>query len=98
MVGRPMQVADSATRYELNKHAEALADVQTRPIVDGYLVRDVELTTSRTVLKHRLKRLAHYHVVRRNAAAHVYDEPADDSSQELWLRASAPVTVTLWIF
>lgn len=97
-LARPRKIADPTIRRELEKHADAVADIQGRPVVDGFLVRDVSLTTARTVLKHGLKRLAHYQVVRADAAVSVYDETADRPLEELWLRASAPATVTLWIF
>lgn len=98
LVPRPGPTEDPEVGKVLSVHADAIRDLQSRPITDGYLLKDVELTTSRAVLRHGLKRPAHYEVVRRNAPAHVYDEPADDSLDELWLLADADVTVTLWIF
>jgi hypothetical protein len=98
LVARPGPVADVAAGKILIVHADAIRDLQQRPLLDGFLLDDIELDTTVKTLRHGLKRRAHYHVVRRSAAAHVYDDPADDRLNELWLRADAPVTVSLWIF
>lgn len=84
----------------LQKQVDAVREIQKREIVDGFLLRDVELSPFGVpfVVRHGLKRSPNYLVTRRNAPAEVYDTPANDQNSELWLLSSAPVTVNLWIF
>lgn len=106
LVPRPSQKADVATPEVVSKQAEvvskladAIREVQRCPLINGFLVEDVELTFGRpVVLRHALKRPANYLVTKSNQAVIVYDMPASDRNSELWLLASGTAIVNLWIF
>jgi hypothetical protein len=72
-----------------------------KQILDGVLLEDVVLTTAALNVSHGLGRpVTGYMVIKRNANAVVYDNESSNTkkTQFLILRASATVTVSLWVF
>lgn len=86
----------------LNQAQDNIANAVDRlsgvEILDGQLLRDVVLASGvANQVPHKLGRaLIGYEVVRRNAQAIIWDTAADDKF--VTMRASATVTVTLWVF
>lgn len=75
--------------------------ITTKQILDGLLIEDLPLTTAAKNVAHGLGRpVAGYIVIKRNANAVVYDNESTNTkkTQFLILRASATVTVSLWVF
>ena len=78
-----------------------LRPVTKAPILDGVLLEDIALSTSSTDVPHKLGRAARGYIpVKMNASANVYDEESSNGDKEnfLKLKASASVTVNLWVF
>jgi hypothetical protein len=71
------------------------------PLLDGQLVEDLALTSGLNNLNHGLGRsLRGYLVVRASADVRLWDDDAASSAPQLFhrIQASAPATVTLWVF
>ena len=77
-----------------------LADLLTTPLIQGVLVRDVQLVGTATRVYHNLRRPAiGFLVVDATTAVDVYrDEDVTASDRFLPLRSSVDATVSLWIF
>ena len=80
---------------------QAVGEVIKSPLINGRLLENVILGTASVRVEHKLGRKPQgYIVVRRTADAQVFDSQAVEGSPDLFLplTASAPVTVSLWIF
>lgn len=76
-------------------------DYNSTPIVNGIMLKDVVLTTGTTRVPHRLGRpFIGWKVVDQNAAGNVYRDTSDTNRLQdaLPLKATAAMTVTLWVF
>ncbi len=68
-------------------------------IISGYVLENVDLTTSAARIEHKLGRAPlGYIVVRRDANAVVYEQEEERPDLFLNLVSSASVRVSLWIF
>lgn len=82
----------------LFSHAQALHEVQKTALLDGHQLDDVDVATSATEIKHLLGRKPKgFVVVDKDADARVW-RSATSTSTLLTLRASAAVTVSLWVY
>lgn len=81
--------------------ANAINPVLASPIVQGLLIKDVELINGVTVVNHKLSRkLVGWLIVGINAAATVYDNQANNQTPQLTLSltSNATATCSLWVF
>jgi hypothetical protein len=82
--------------------SNAIDPVVKLSILNGHLLRDVVLVSGASqITPHKLdRRLVGYFVTKRNANSVIWDEQATNLNPELTLnlRASANVTVDLWVF
>jgi hypothetical protein len=88
---------------DVDRAIRALETIRTgKPLVDGHEVRDVDLVSGAyTKVPHKLgRRVQGYIVTGRSADATVYDNHTSqlDLNSNLSLRASAAVTVNLWVY
>jgi hypothetical protein len=68
-------------------------------LLDGVLIKDVDLTTSETKVNHTLNRLPNgWLIVKKDAAQDVYESGSTVPERFLSLTASGNVTVSLWVF
>ena len=68
-------------------------------LLDGTLLTNVVLSTTATKVEHKLRRpVQGWIVVRKNAAADIFEPNRDLPTTFLTLQASAAVTVDLWVF
>ena len=89
---RKPSYADSKTR-------SALFNLENDPRRGGRLITGVVLSTTAYDLSHGLgRRYKGYDIVKRSAAAHVYDSESDDDTRFLRLTASSAVTVSIYVF
>ena len=91
--------------YELSKVQDAVAtslnSLTTVPFLDGVLLTGVAVATTDTLVSHTLGRnYIGYLVCQSNAAGSVFVSPTANPSPQLYinLQASAPATLTLWVF
>jgi hypothetical protein len=88
--------------YDLSRVQDSVAatlnDITLRPLLDGFLLTNITLTTGvDNQINHKLGRtLQMWSVVRKNANANVW-EVASATSTILTLRTSANVTISLWV-
>lgn len=69
------------------------------PLLDGILIKDVVLTTSETLVDHKLGREPQgWLIVKKNAAQDIYESGSTLKQRFLSLTAAGTVTVTLWVF
>lgn len=71
------------------------------PLINGVLVENIVLTTTTTRVSHSLNRSYNgYIIVKMNADARVWVDTTTtaDSDKFIPLKASASVTVSLWVF
>lgn len=78
---------------------EALRPIQACPIIDGSLVTGAEIPSgSSAPISHRLGRIPRgWMLVSPSADVRIW-ETEDPTSRFLHLRASTPVTASLWVF
>lgn len=86
---------------ELNKAQDytdlALAPVLACPLIDGFLLENIELATGPNIVDHKLDREPRgWFIVSPKAEASIWETGRTRSS--LVLNASAPVTLSLWCF
>ena len=96
-----INTTDSDVRELQYRLSTVLRPVTKNPVLDGILLEDIVLGTSSTDVPHKLGRAARGYIpVKMNASANVYDEESSNSNKEnfLKLKASASVTVNLWVF
>lgn len=75
--------------------------ITNKAILNGVLIEDVSLTTSASNVAHGLGRpVIGYIVIKKSANAVVYDNESTNTKKDQFiiLRASANVTVSLWVF
>lgn len=80
---------------------QALDPFLKAALLQGYILSDVALSSGDNIIRHGLDRkLQGYITVLANAAATIYDKQSENTSPEttLILNASAPVTVSLYVF
>jgi len=83
------------------KLQEALGPIFSIDLLDGNLITGVDLTTSASVIAHKLGRESKgYIVVKRSANAVVYDNESTNTSKASFIKliASASVTIDVWVF
>lgn len=100
---RKLVTGDQAIDRIQDSVGEAMRSTQACPLLDGVLITGVKLVAANyTQTEHQLNRIPRgYLVVRRSANAVVYDDQANNESLAercLKLRASANVTVDIWVF
>lgn len=79
----------------------ALGPLQDSRIVEGLLLRNVQLTAGSNTVAHKLdRRLIGWIVVRKRANEQIWDEQDTNNAPKrtLKLQASGAVTVDLWVF
>jgi len=81
---------------------QTFKQILTNPLINGVLLRDVQLTTGSTnLVQHKLGRKAlGYIVTKRSANATVFDADSKTVVEQNFLKlsTSANVTVDLWVF
>ena len=93
-----VQAKDAELRRVVDKVATFGAALQSIPILDGRLVRDVELSGVLTKVAHGLaRRPLGWIIVSRINATGIWDSAPKDGTF-LYLGANDPVTVDLWVF
>jgi len=82
---------------EVRELANTLAAVE---LLDGRLLEDQALGNGTTTkLNHGMGRaLRGYLIVRQDTAGTVHEVSGADATRQLWLQASAAMTVSLWVF
>ena len=76
--------------------ADALVKI---PLLDGILVKDVALGTTEVRVNHTLGREPQgWIIVKKNAAADIYESSSTLADRYLSLTATATVTASIWIF
>ena len=92
------RVLDQVQRYAQDALRKMFATV---PIINGKMLKDIALTGEAKTIQHTLGRAyMGWFVVRQNADAGVW-EPFQNNPKpdvNLVLKASLPVTVSLWVF
>lgn len=94
------QVRNQDSLFEADARAVA-KDYNSTPIVNGLMLTNISLSTGTTRVPHRLGRpFVGWKIVDQNAAGTVYRDPNDTTRLQdaLPLIASAPMTVTIWVF
>ena len=89
--------------YQTQENVEqVLTPILNSPIIDGVLVKDVDVGTSDTVVNHKLGRSPlGWIVVKRNENAVIYESATTNNNRDkfLILKASSATTDTyFWIF
>jgi len=93
-----VQVTDRNMRQLQENISQALNPVLQNAFVDGSLLPDVSLSTGNNQVAHGLGRVAQGRAfVYESAAADVYDYQKPDE-KFFYLNASAPLTVSLYVF
>jgi len=95
-----VHVSDSAVSRMQGNLANAIDQLSSAEILDGYFVAGIRLFAGRAnSFDHGLGRdLRGYIVVRRSGNCVVWDDDTASSSKTLALYTSADCTVALWIF
>ncbi len=95
----------SAEDKDVNKVQDnintSLSAVLSKEIVDGILLKEVDLVTGTNVISHKLNRkIEGWIIVRKRATADIWDSQDSSNTRDrtLTLESSADVTVDLWIF
>lgn len=87
--------------FASNKWSAALNPVIANPLMAGRLISNVVLTTGVNTINHGLQRnLVGYIVTLKNANITIYDSQSTNQKSNLFLilNASAPATVSLYVF
>jgi hypothetical protein len=97
---KSIQVRDSIELDRVQSNVELFAgSLQNIPLLNGRLVTDVALTTSETLIEHKLGRaIRGWIIVDKNASQDVYRSSEDLPERFLPLTAAGTVTVDLWVF
>lgn len=83
----------------VNRIVQALNDLADVPLLSCELHEDVAITTSGTVIDHKLGRKAKFLIVDKNATCDIWRETSTEKVKyQLRLRASVNVTVSLLLF
>lgn len=79
--------------------AEFVTPLISNEMLDGRLIEDVALSTSETLVEHKLGRAYKgWIIVNKNAAQDVYVSSTTLTKRYLALTAGGTVTVSLWVF
>ena len=74
-------------------------ELTTNPLLDGVLLKDIDLTTTETLVNHTLGRLPQgWIIIKKDAAQDVYESGTTLQQRFLSLTAGGAVTVSLWVF
>lgn len=84
-----------------NKWASIIDPVTTNPVNNSLILKNISLTTGNNTINHKLgRKLQGWNIIRKRAAAEIYD--AQDSNQmpalTLVLVSDADVTIDLTVF
>ncbi len=91
--------ADENTSKLQDRLDEFFAPLTSNPLLDGLLLNNVQVGTSATQISHNLRRAPiGWIVVNKSANANVWQANRELEGAFLTLQASAPVTVSIWIF
>lgn len=94
--------SDRAVNQLQENVEQVLSPIIDKEIIDGILIKDIELTTGQdNHINHLLgKTLTGYLITRQKASAIIWDSQDSNTSQSrtLILNCSANVTVSLWVF
>lgn len=98
----PLAVEDSDSERNFRSIDTALQSIQIKEILAGNLIKNVVLATGVVnKISHGLQyAVSGWIVVKSNAQATLWDNESSNTQKEqlLFLRTSAAVTVTLWVF
>lgn len=96
---------DNYNPYELNQFQENVAssidNIGLSPIIDGFVLKDVRLISGDNNIAHKLDRtLIGWVIIKKNAAATIYDKQDLVLRKELFLRLNSDINVTvdIWVF
>lgn len=99
---KKVRTEDTVVRQIQDAVEIPLKDISSRPILDGQILTDIELTSGvDNIVDHKLQRvLTGWIVISKSAQSDVWDLQAANSrpQQFLVLRCSANVTVKIWVF
>ena len=89
---------DRAVNQLQENMEQAINPVLKSQIIDGIIIKDVEvLTGTPKTINHLLGRaITGYAVIKRNASSQIWDSAND--KRTLTLNSSANVTINLWVF
>lgn len=94
---RKIKVYDRELDQVQSNIGNIIGPILKSPLIDGVQINGVVLSTSPTSVQHLLKRVPQgWFIVDSNAAATVYR--TDWDLNKVILIASAPVTVSIWIY
>lgn len=78
---------------------EFFVPLVNNPMLDGVLLKNVQLTTTATDVPHNLRREPiGWTIVRQNANATIWEQTTNLPTAFLKLQSSAAVTVSIWVF
>lgn len=97
---RKIRVKDAELEAVQTNFAQVMIPVLKSDIIDGVLVTDIVLSTGANRVPHTLSRVPlGWVIVDRNAAATVHRTPTGiTDSLTMALTASAPITISIWVF
>ena len=100
-MGQPRALRKIGSTDEMNRMQDyvqdALSPITASPILNGVLLKDVDLSASATAIGHKLGRIPQgWIVVDKNANEDIWS--TDKTRSLLTLVASGDVTVTIWVF
>jgi len=73
--------------------------IQDKPILDGRLIRNIDVSTTTINVNHGLgRRYQGFIVVRASANTTVFDEDTNFRGRILALQASNVATISIWVF
>lgn len=81
--------------------ATQINPVLANPVINGFILKEVQLSSGTNVVNHKLgRKLQGWFIVRQRASATIYDTQDSNSnpSLTLFLTASANVTVDIYVF
>lgn len=90
-----------AVERALDSFEKSVGSIIPVEIINGNLLQSIALTTDISRIPHKLDRkLLGYIIVRQNANAVIYDQQDAETNPEIYLalKASAPVTISVWVF
>lgn len=97
-----LRVPDPRIMQVLERIKVIFASIFVKEILDGQIIANVDLTAGVSVsVPHKLGRIYNgYIVIKQNAHGTTYDDAAAniDNKSYIYIRASANMTVDLWVF
>ena len=88
---------------ELDRVQTNIGELSTQlemvPLLDGHILKDIALSTSATMVEHKLGRKPlGWIIVRKNAAQDIYESGSSLDTKYLTLTAAGTVTASIWVF